>query len=137
MLQVDSPLSPEIEALIAAILDCAFAVHRELGPGFKERIYHMALCLELDSRGMRFESEKSIDVRYRDWTIPGQRIDLIVAEAVIVEVKATLGLRQLHKRQVVSYLKATGLQAGLLLNFNTTYLKMGIRRVVLSPSWSS
>jgi GxxExxY protein len=130
MLYVDSPLSPEIELVMTSILDCAFAVHRELGPGFKERIYHTAMCLELDSRGIPFESEKVIEVKYRDWTIPGQRLDLLVAGAVVVEVKAIPDLKPLHRRQVVSYLKAAGLQAGLLLNFNTMYLKMGIRRVV-------
>ena len=96
----------------------------------EERIYHMAMCLELDSRGIPFESEKVIEVKYRDWTIPGQRLDLLVAGAVVVEVKAIPDLKPLHRRQVVSYLKAAGFQAGLLLNFNTTYLKMGIRRVV-------
>lgn len=131
MLRIDSPLPTETEACITRILDCAFSVHRELGPGFKEAIYETAMCLDLDSRGIRFEKEQRVAVRYKEWTIPGQRIDLIVEAKVIVEIKAVRSLKDLHRRQLVSYLKTTGLRAGLLLNFNTAYLKAGIRRVVL------
>ena len=131
MLGIESPLPAETEAVMSFILDCAFAVHRELGPGFKESIYQTAMCLELDSRGIRFECEKPITVRYKHWTIPGQKLDLVVEERVIVEIKAIRGLKPLHRRQVVSYLRSVGLQAGLVLNFNNTYLKSGIRRVVL------
>ena len=131
MLRVSSPLSLEDEAIIAKVLDCAFAVHRGLGPGYKERIYETAFCLELDSRGVRFECQKSVSVRYKDWTIPGQRIDLIVADRVVVEIKAVPRLRALHRRQLVSYLRTLELRAGILLNFNTTYIKHGLHRVVL------
>ena len=131
MLRVSSPLSAEDEAIVTKVIDCAFAVHRALGPGYKERIYETALCLELHSRGVRFECEKSVLVKYRDWMIPGQRIDLVVEGRVIVEIKAVPKLRPLHRRQLVSYLRTLDLRAGILLNFNTSYIKDGLRRVVL------
>jgi len=131
MFRTPTTLPSEIEVALKVALDCAFAVHRELGPGFKEKIYETAMCLEMESRGIRFESEKPIVVRYREWTIPGQRLDLLVEGKVVVEIKAVRSLKPLHRRQVVSYLKAAGLRAALVLNFNTSYLKHGIRRVVL------
>lgn len=106
-------------------------MHRELGPGFKELIYHKAICLELDSQGLRFECEKPVLVQYRHWTIPGQRLDLLVSGCVVVEVKSLPRLRAIHRRQVVSYLRAADLRLGLLINFNVRLLKEGIRRIVV------
>ena len=131
MLRVSSPLSPEAEAIVTETVDCAFTVHRILGPGFRELIYERALRLELDSRGIAFESEKWIDVKYRQWTIPGQRIDLIVRKVVIVEVKVAPKLRTLHEAQLRSYLKTTGIRVGLLINLNSEIFKGSIRRVVV------
>jgi len=111
-------------------MDCAFAVHRELGPGFRERIYDEAFCLELNERGIPFEREKKINVRYKRWVIPGQRIDLVVEGIVVVELKAVSKLLEVHGRQVRSYLKTMELHAGLLVNFNVALLKNGLRRVV-------
>ena len=113
MLHVISPLTAAEERSLARAMDCAFAVHRELGPGFKEKIYERAYCLELEVRGINFESEESIDVRYKTWLIPGQRLDLVVEGLVIVEIKALPKLVRRHERQVRSYLKTTGLRAGL------------------------
>ena len=83
---------------------------------------------------MKFEREKAVDVRYKQWTIPGQRIDLIVEGLVIVELKAVSRLKEIHRRQVLSYLKSTGLPVGLVMNFNTVLLKNGLMRVVLQPT---
>ncbi len=130
MLRVASPLSPAEEQSLTRAMDCAFAVHRELGPGFKEKIYERAYCLELDASGISFEREKAIEVRYKTWEIPGQRVDLVVEGIVLVEIKAIPTLAKLHERQVRSYLKTMGLHAGLLVNFNTVLLKNGIRRIV-------
>jgi GxxExxY protein len=124
-------LNDEQERIVTETIACAMAVHRELGPGFRERIYERAMCLELDSRGMKFECEKSIEVRYKEWRIPGQRVDLIVEGVVLVEIKAVPQQRQLHVLQVVSYLKSTDLRVGLLMNFNTSRLKDGLRRIVI------
>ena len=131
MLRAKTDLPQEVEALVSAAIGCAISVHRELGPGFKEKIYHRAYRLELTARGLAFESEKPILVKYRDWMIPGQTVDLIVAGAVLVELKAVPRLRDFHRHQVISYLRTTGLRIGLLLNFNAVLLKEGMRRVVL------
>jgi len=130
MLKLPSPLSETEELLISRAMDCAFAVHRELGPGFREKIYDNAYCLELDARGIRFEREKRIDVRYKQWFIPGQRVDLVVEGLVVVEIKAVSKLLELHERQLRSYLKTMGLRAALLVNFNSVLLKNGIQRIV-------
>jgi GxxExxY protein len=124
-----SDLSTEQEALVTAVIGCGIAVHRELGPGFKECIYHEAFRLELNSRGLPFESDKRILVKYREWFIPGQQIDLIVAGTVLVELKAVPRLRALHRYQVQSYLRTTALPIGLLLNFNAALRKDGMQRV--------
>lgn len=130
MLRVHSPLTEREEGVYSQTMDCAFAVHRELGPGFKERIYEEAFCLELNSRGIGFEREKRIDVRYKTWTIPGQRIDLVVEGLVLVEIKAVSKLIRIYERQVRSYLKTMGLHAGMLVNFNVLMLKNGMRRIL-------
>jgi GxxExxY protein len=72
-----------------------------------------------------------VEVRYKRWSIPGQKIDLIVGGVVLVEVKAVARLKELHRSQLISYLKTTGLRVGLLMNFNTRLLKHGLKRVVL------
>jgi GxxExxY protein len=106
-------------------------VHRELGPGFREIIYERAFCLELESRGIKFECEKPVEVRYKQWRIPGQRIDLIVDGVVLVEIKTLSKLKKLHESRVVSYLKTTGLRVGLLMNFNSVLFKHGLRRIAV------
>ena len=130
MLRIKSPLSPEVEGLVTEAVDVGFTVYSELGPGFKEAIYERAYCLELDARGIKYECEKRIEVKYKQWRIPGQKVDLIVAGVVLVELKAVPSLRKLHRRQVVSYLKTMDLQVGLLMNFNVTFFKTNIKRVI-------
>src|SRR4029078_6268756 len=99
MLTKHADLPPEQEAIVATVIGCAINVHRTLGPGFKERIYHTALRLEFESQGGFYESEKPIEVKYRQWKIPGQKVDLIVAGIVLVEVKAVPRLRVIHRCQ--------------------------------------
>jgi GxxExxY protein len=129
MLHVRSMLSDAEEAIVSACINCGIAVHRELGPGFKESIYHRALLLEFDDRGLKFETEKAIAVKYRKWEIPGQRVDLIVENTVLIEVKAVPKLKTLHRYQVQSYLRTMGLGIGLIMNFRSPLLKQGLRRV--------
>ena len=128
-MRIDSPLPESHERMVTRVVDCAFTVHRELGPGFREKIYRRAFCLELESRGIPFETEKRIEVNYKRWRIPGQQVDLIVAGIVLVEIKTVPRLTELHRCQVRSYLKTLGLQIGLLVNFNTELIKHGLRRV--------
>ena len=126
-----TPLSEEHEAAVTAAIGCAIVVHRTLGPGFKESIYHRAYRLELGSREIPYESEKPIVVKYREWIIPGQRVDLLVRGVVVIEIKVVPKVRELHRRQLLSYLRTTGLRVGLIMNFNSLLMKHGIHRVVV------
>src|SRR5688572_32807309 len=110
------------------IIGAAVEVHRHLGPGYLESIYHRALCVELRLRGIPFVVERRIDIVYKGEVLQGQKLDLIVEGRVIVEVKAVSQLEEIHGSQVVSYLRSTGLRAGLLINFNSVVLKAGLRR---------
>ena len=128
--KTDPLLSPAQEKIVTDTIACGIAVHRELGPGFKHVIYERAFCLELESRNIKFESEKKIDVRYKKWKIPGQKVDLIVECVVLVELKAVPKLKQLHTSQVISYLRTLDLRVGLLMNFNCPLFKDGLKRIV-------
>lgn len=130
MLRIQSPLTTEQEQIVESTIDAALCVHRALGPGFREIIYKRAYLLELDSRELKVDCEKKILVHYKEWQIPGQTVDLIVEGIVLVELKALPKLRPIHRRQVVSYLKTTGLRVGLLMNFNVSLLKHGLQRIV-------
>ncbi len=125
------PIPAEVEQMGRALLDAAMEVHRHLGPGFLERIYEDALCYELRLRGIPFERQKVINVPYKDILIPGQRLDVLVGGVVIAEIKAVEAIGSIHEAQLLSYLKATGLRLGYILNFNVRLLKHGIRRLVL------
>lgn len=129
-LRLLSPLPPETEAVVRRVMDCAFTVHRALGPGFLEKIYVRALYLELEEQKLKFEAEKNILVRYKRWNIPGQTVDLIVESAVLIEAKVVPKLRPIHRLQVLSYLKTLDLRIGLLINFNAPVLKDGFKRVI-------
>ena len=132
MQRVILPIAKETEEIGRRVLGCGLTVHRTLGPGFKERIYEQAFCLELDSVGIPYQKEKKVSVRYKEWEIPGHQIDLLVDGCVIVELKSISKLKQVHTRQVVSYLRATGLRLGFVINFNVDVLKDGgIKRVAL------
>jgi len=130
-IRIPSPLSSEAELAMSRTIGAAIAVHRELGPGFIESIYRKAMRIELEARNLAFEEERSIYVRYRGTEIPGQRVDLIVEGLIVVELKAVTHFDQVHKAQLISYLKTTGLRGGLLINFRVPVLRDGIRRLVL------
>jgi GxxExxY protein len=123
-------LSPDVDRLVERVIGCGISVHRELGPGFFERVYHHAYCIELTAAGIPFQSEVPVLVTYRGQPLCEHRIDLIVDEKVIVELKAVERLDRIHQAQLVAYLKATRLHVGLLMNFNAEYLKAGLKRVV-------
>jgi GxxExxY protein len=125
------PIPAEVEDIGYHVIGCGQTVHKILGPGFREMIYQRAFCLELDAQSLRFECEKKILVPYKGHLIDGHRLDLIVEGVVIVELKAIPRLTELHRKQVLSYLKATGLRLGYVMNFNSEVLKDGLRRVVL------
>jgi GxxExxY protein len=130
-LLISSTLPQETEAVVERVIGCALTVHRQLGPGFLESIYAAAMALELTAAGLPFERERAVAVNYRGTLIGGQRVDLIVANAVLVEIKAVARLDPVFQAKLISYLKTTGLRAGLLINFNTALLKEGLKRIVL------
>ena len=113
------------------IIGGAIEVHRALGPGLLENAYIGALCVELACRGLRFDRERRVPLTYRNAAIGEYRIDLIVENKVVVEVKSVLHFEPVFAAQVLTYLRITGLRAGLLLNFNKAVLKDGIKRLVL------
>jgi GxxExxY protein len=119
------------EDLTEQIIACAIAVHDTLGPGLLESIYQRCLVVELQEAGLQVETERYVRVLYRGKVVgPPLKLDLVVAGVVVVEVKAVQSFVPVHHAQVISYLKLTGRPVGLLINFNVTLLKHGIRKVV-------
>ena len=130
-MRVQSPLSAKAERVMTETIGCAIAVHRALGPGFLESIYRKAMRVELEARRLAYESERPVKVDYRGVEISGQRVDLIVEGVIVVELKSVVRLDEVHRAQVISYLRTTGLRGGLLINFRVAVLSRGLRRVVL------
>jgi GxxExxY protein len=120
----------ETDELARAVIGAAIEVHRQFGPGLDEALYHAALCIELKLRGIPFASEVVINVNYKGEKIGVWRSDLIVGGKLLVELKAVETLSSLHKAQVLTYLKLTGLKLGLLINFNVEILKDGLKRII-------
>ena len=113
------------------IIGGAIEVHRALGPGLLESAYEACLAFELAERGLKIEQQKPLPVVYKDVQLEcGYRLDLLVEDAVIVELKSVSELAPIHKAQVISYLKLSDCKVGLLINFNVEVLKDGIRRLV-------
>ena len=130
-LYLPSPLDDDTEKIVTEVIDCALEVHRQLGPGLLESIYAEALGLELEHRGLCFEREKPVQIFYREKALRMQRIDLIVEARVLIEIKAVDRLHPVHRAQVLSYLLASGLRIGLLINFNNDLLKGHVKRIIL------
>jgi len=113
------------------IISAAIDVHRTLGPGLLESAYEACLSFELVERGLKIEQQKPLPVVYRQVKLDcGYRLDLLVEEAVIVEVKTVDRIAPIHKAQLLSYLRLSGRKVGLLINFNVEVLKNGIVRLV-------
>jgi GxxExxY protein len=113
------------------IIGAAIAVHQALGPGLLESAYEACLAFELRQRGLKVEQQKPVPVVYRDVKLDcGYRLDLLVEDCVIVEIKSVDHLAAIHEAQLLSYLKLTGCKIGLLINFNVKMLMSGIKRVV-------
>jgi GxxExxY protein len=122
----------ELNRLTHEIIAASLAVHRELGPGLLESAYEACLTFELLERGMAFERQKALPVVYRGRTLDcGYRLDLLIAEAVIVEIKSIERFDSVHVAQMLSYLRLSGCKVGLLINFNVKWLvRQGVRRLV-------
>ena len=119
-----------VNDLTAAIIDAAIKVHRAFGPGLYESVYLMALSHELRLRGLRVATEVPIEVRYEGQSLgEGFRADMIVEGQVLVELKSVEQVGAVHKKQVLTYLRLSGIQVGLLLNFGAALMKEGISRI--------
>ncbi len=125
-----SRLPPELNALTEQIIAAAMEVHRALGPGYAESVYEHALAVELALRQIPYSRQHATEVVYKGVRVGEQRLDFVVADAVILELKAVEEMANVHHAQLISYLKATQMKLGLLLNFNVSMLRYGLRRVV-------
>lgn len=121
----------KLDDLSGEILKCAFTVHTELGPGLLESAYQACLFYELTQAGFGVEKEKPLPLHYKGVTVNcGYRIDLLVEQKIVLELKAVDAIAPIHMAQMITYLKLTNLKLGLILNFNVLSLKDGIKRVV-------
>ena len=120
----------DIEALTEQIIGCAIEVHRTLGPGLLESVYQECLTLELLQANLCVERERYVPIEYKGHRLKrGLKVDLLVDECVVVEVKAVERVLPVHLAQAITYLKLTGYPAALVMNFNSTTLRAGLRRL--------
>jgi GxxExxY protein len=126
------PEAKRLNDLSERIIGAAINVHRVLGPGLLESVYEECLCHELAKRGMRFERQKPLPVMYGEVKLPcGYRMDLVVEDSIVVEIKSIARWERVHEAQLISYLKLSGLRLGLMLNFNVKNLsREGVLRKV-------
>jgi len=125
-------LDNQTEQLFKSVLDACFKVHKTLGPGLLESAYEICLAYELQKRGISVRSQVALPIVYDELKLDaGYRIDLLVEESIIVELKAVEQLAPIHLAQILTYLKLSDKKLGLLVNFNVKLLKDGIKRVIL------
>ena len=123
--------SEDQDPLTYRIIGAAIEVHRRIGAGLLENLYEEAFCIELEHQDLHYERQKSLEVQYRGRIIGIFRVDVVVENEVIVELKSVKELAPIHSAQIISYLKITGLTRGLLINFNVRQLtKGGIKRFI-------
>jgi GxxExxY protein len=122
--------SADVNQITEKIIGAAIEVHRALGPGLLESAYEACLVYELNERGLKVEAQKPIPLVYKAVSLDcGYRLDVLVEESVIVEIKSIDRIMPIHRAQVISYLRLTGLPVGLLINFNVKLLKFGLERI--------
>jgi GxxExxY protein len=121
-----------INKLTGDVIGAAIEVHKTLGPGLLESAYEECLCHELELREIPYERQKELPIQYKGVKLDcGYRLDLVVADKLVIELKACERLEPIHEAQLLTYLKLTGIKLGLLINFNVPVLKEGIRRLAL------
>jgi GxxExxY protein len=119
-----------------AVIGACIEVHRHLGPGLLESAYEHCLAHELRALQLRFDRQRPVPLDYKGTKLEcGYRLDLVVEDALVVEIKCVDQLLPIHKAQLLTYLRLTKLGTGLLVNFRETVLKHGLRRLILSPPW--
>lgn len=126
------PRFADENAITELVIGAAIAIHKELGPGLLESVYHECMVIELERQGLPFQTELEVPIEYRGKRLRGvHRLDLLVAGKVVVELKAVETLAAVHKAQLITYLRLTRTRVGLLINFNSAMLRDGIQRIVL------
>ena len=126
----------DLNSLSAKIIRAAITVHKELGPGLLESVYQRSMFIELSKMGATVQSEVPVAVFYRGEQVhqEGFRIDLLVEDSIIIELKSVEEIRNIHKKQLLTYLRLSKKPLGLLINFNEILIKNGITRVINSPT---
>ncbi|MDG6027894.1 MAG: GxxExxY protein [Candidatus Brocadia sp.] len=120
------------KALTEQIIGAAIEVHKHFGPGLLESAYEECLCRELYLRGLKFERQRNLPLEYKGIKLDcGYRIDIVVEEKVILELKVVDTITPIHEAQLLTYLKLSGIEIGLIINFNVPVLKDGIKRFIL------
>jgi GxxExxY protein len=124
-----------LDQLAERVIGAAIEVHRALGPGLLESAYRIAVCHELSSLSIPFETEKPLPVQYKGALLDcGYRLDVVIASTIVLELKAVETLLPIHQAQLLSYLKLGSYSLGYLINFHERLLKHGIKRLILDPS---
>ena len=121
----------KFDELSNKIIGCAIEVHKQLGPGLLENLYEEAMEHELKSRGIEYKRQKQLEIEYKGNPIGNYRLDYLIENKVIVELKCVEAIKNIHIAQVMTYLKAENLRVGVLINFNVDKLREGIRRVIV------
>jgi len=122
----------EFDKLSNQVIGCAIEVHRALGPGLLESTYEQCLTYELGHAGIRFQLQQALPVHYKGLRLDcGYRVDVLVEDALILELKSADSILAIHHAQILTYMKLAGIKTGLLINFNVSHLKEGIKRFVL------
>jgi len=123
--------SHDVNLLTGEIIGAAIEVHKNLGPGLLESVYETCLCKELESRQISLERQKELPIEYKGEKLDGGlRLDVVVDKRVIIELKACEKLMPIHEAQLLTYLKLTSIKVGLLINFNVSILRQGIKRFI-------
>jgi GxxExxY protein len=121
----------EINAVTQRIIGCAIEVHRVLGPGLLEAMYEAAMCIEFEHAGVRYDRQNRLPTYYKGRLLGEYRVDLVVEDIVLVEIKASDRLNPVFEAQLLTYLRLTGKRIGLLINFKSRLLKDGVKRMIL------
>ena len=124
-------LGADVEGFANRVIGAAIEVHRNLGPGYLESVYEEAMAIEMTLQNIPFVRQKPVCVIYKGSSVGESQLDFLVADKIVVELKAVERLAPVHRAQVISYLKATNLRLGLLMNFNVPVLKDGLERIIL------
>jgi GxxExxY protein len=124
--------SRRVDELARQVIGAAIEVHRILGPGFLESVYEEALAIEFDLRGIPYQRQKPIVLIYKEKSVGDSRLDFLVGGELVVELKAVEAVHPIHPAKVINYLKMTGLELGLIVNFHVIQLKDGIKRIIVT-----